>query len=98
MTLTETPEARVDLALEGMTCAACATRIERKLNKLEGVEASVNYATEQAAVRYDSDRVAVADLVGRSRPPAITLARRRTPAPPRIARARCARGSPSRSR
>ena len=46
-----------------MTCAACATRIERKLNKLEGVEASVNYATEQAAVRYDSDRVAIADLV-----------------------------------
>ncbi|MBA3380402.1 MAG: cadmium-translocating P-type ATPase [Actinobacteria bacterium] len=46
-----------------MTCAACATRIERKLNKLEGVEASVNYATEQAAVRYDAGRVAVADLV-----------------------------------
>ncbi|CAN5711393.1 hypothetical protein BH20ACT14_BH20ACT14_05510 [soil metagenome] len=63
MTATETPEARVELALEGMTCAACATRIERKLNKLEGVEASVNYATEQAAVRYDADRVAVADLM-----------------------------------
>ena len=64
MTQTQSPEARVELALEGMTCAACATRIERKLNKLEGVEASVNYATEQAAVRYDSDRVAIADLVG----------------------------------
>jgi len=63
MTVTEMPEARVELALEGMTCAACATRIERKLNKLEGVEASVNYATEQAAVRYDAGRVAVADLV-----------------------------------
>ena len=63
MTLTEAPEARIELALEGMTCAACANRIERKLNKLEGVEASVNYATEQAAVRYDSDRVAIADLV-----------------------------------
>ena len=63
MTRTEAPEARIELALEGMTCAACATRIERKLNKLEGVEASVNYATEQAAVRYDSDRVAIADLV-----------------------------------
>ncbi|MEX0850788.1 MAG: heavy metal translocating P-type ATPase [Gaiellaceae bacterium] len=62
---TATPEAetRVDLALEGMTCAACAGRIERKLNKLDGVEASVNYATEQAAVRYDADRVAVADLI-----------------------------------
>jgi len=58
------PEARVQLALEGMTCAACANRIERKLNKLDGVEASVNYATEQAAVRYDPGRVAVADLIG----------------------------------
>ena len=64
MTATETPEARVELALEGMTCAACATRIERKLNKLEGVEASVNYATEQAAVSYDANRVALADLIG----------------------------------
>ena len=58
------PEARVDLALEGMTCAACANRIERKLNKLEGVEASVNYATEQAAVRFDPERVSVTDLLG----------------------------------
>jgi Cu+-exporting ATPase len=64
MTATESPEARVDLALEGMTCAACATRIERKLNKLGGVQASVNYATEQAAVSYDADRVALADLIG----------------------------------
>ena len=63
MTATESAEGRVELALEGMTCAACATRIERKLNKLEGVEASVNYATEQAAVRYDADRVALADLI-----------------------------------
>ena len=59
----ETSNARVELALEGMTCAACATRIERKLNKLEGVEASVNYATEQAAVTYAADRVALEDLI-----------------------------------
>ena len=64
MTTTVEPDARVELALEGMTCAACANRIERKLNKLDGVEASVNYATEQAAVRYDAGRVAVADLIG----------------------------------
>ncbi|HUP31524.1 MAG TPA: heavy metal translocating P-type ATPase, partial [Gaiellaceae bacterium] len=57
------PRGRVDLALEGMTCASCATRIERKLNKLDGVEASVNFATEQAAVRYDPARVAVDDLI-----------------------------------
>ena len=43
--------AEVRLDLDGMTCAACAARIERKLNKLEGVEASVNFATEQATVR-----------------------------------------------
>src|SRR6188474_828444 len=64
VTTTVEPEARVQLALEGMTCAACANRIERKLNRLEGVEASVNYATEQAAVRYDAGRVALADLLG----------------------------------
>jgi Cu+-exporting ATPase len=61
---TERSEARTDLALEGMTCAACATRIERRLNKLEGVDASVNYATEQAAVRYDPTSVALDDLLG----------------------------------
>jgi Cu+-exporting ATPase len=48
---------RVRLEIEGMTCASCAARIERKLNKLDGVEASVNYATEQAAVEFDPARV-----------------------------------------
>jgi len=43
-------ESRVELAISGMTCASCANRIERKLNKLEGVTASVNYATEKATV------------------------------------------------
>ena len=42
----------VDLAITGMTCASCANRIERKLNKLDGVTATVNYATEQAHVSY----------------------------------------------
>lgn len=41
----------VELDITGMTCASCATRIERKLNKLPGVEATVNYATEKARVR-----------------------------------------------
>ncbi|WP_461157016.1 heavy metal translocating P-type ATPase [Saccharopolyspora tripterygii] len=40
----------VELAISGMTCASCANRIERKLNKLDGVAASVNYATEKAQV------------------------------------------------
>jgi Cu+-exporting ATPase len=43
---------QVELAITGMTCASCATRIERKLNKLDGVQASVNYATEKASVRF----------------------------------------------
>jgi len=44
--------AEVELALTGMTCASCANRIERKLNKLDGVVATVNYATEKARVTY----------------------------------------------
>jgi Cu+-exporting ATPase len=43
----------VELAITGMTCASCANRIERKLNKLDGVTASVNYATEKARVSYE---------------------------------------------
>jgi Cu+-exporting ATPase len=46
-----------------MTCASCATRIERKLNKLDGVEATVNFATEQASVSYDPASAAVDDLI-----------------------------------
>ncbi|OAN37557.1 heavy metal translocating P-type ATPase [Microbacterium sp. H83] len=47
MTLTATP---YDLEIEGMTCASCAARIEKRLNRMEGVSASVNYATEKAHV------------------------------------------------
>ena len=64
--MTETldqPRTRVRLVLEGMTCASCATRIERKLNKLEGVDASVNYATEQATVSYDPAQADVDELI-----------------------------------
>ena len=45
----------VDLAIGGMTCASCAGRIERKLNKLDGVTATVNYATEKASVDVAGD-------------------------------------------
>ena len=48
----EVPPATLDLAIGGMTCAACATRIEKQLNKLEGVEAVVNLAAEKAHRRY----------------------------------------------
>jgi Cu+-exporting ATPase len=53
---------QISLELEGMTCASCAARIEKQLNQLDSVEASVNLATEQASVRYDRARVSVDDL------------------------------------
>ncbi|NIL76255.1 MULTISPECIES: heavy metal translocating P-type ATPase [Rhodococcus] len=52
---------QVELVLGGMTCASCANRIERKLNKLDGVTATVNYATEKA--RVTSDGVPAEDLI-----------------------------------
>ena len=54
---------RVELPITGMTCASCANRIERKLNKLDGVTASVNYATEKARVEFDPGTVAAEQLV-----------------------------------
>jgi Cu+-exporting ATPase len=42
----------VELAIGGMTCASCAARIEKKLNKLDGVTATVNFATEKAQVSF----------------------------------------------
>ncbi|HUZ21265.1 MAG TPA: heavy metal translocating P-type ATPase [Acidimicrobiales bacterium] len=63
---TEATEAtdRVELAIEGMTCASCATRIEKRLNRLEGVAATVNFASEHAAVAFDPAHVSVDDLIG----------------------------------
>ena len=58
---------RLELPIEGMTCASCATRIEKRLNKLDGVEATVNYATENAAVHFDPSRVAPEDLIAGDR-------------------------------
>ncbi len=54
--------AEVELAIGGMTCASCAARIEKKLNRMEGVAATVNYATEKAKVTYE-DGVGVDDLI-----------------------------------
>ncbi|SDN90307.1 Cu+-exporting ATPase [Actinacidiphila guanduensis] len=53
---------RVELTIGGMTCASCAARVEKKLNRMDGVSASVNYATEKAKVEY-ADTVAVGDLI-----------------------------------
>ena len=46
----DAPVREIELAIGGMTCASCANRVERKLNKLDGVTATVNYATEKAKV------------------------------------------------
>ncbi|HKN56191.1 MAG TPA: heavy metal translocating P-type ATPase [Amycolatopsis sp.] len=62
MTTTHSTAARVELAIGGMTCASCAARVERKLNKVDGVRATVNYATEKAEVSYP-DTLSVQDLV-----------------------------------
>ncbi|MEV4993783.1 heavy metal translocating P-type ATPase [Streptomyces niveus] len=53
----------VELAIGGMTCASCAARIEKKLNRMDGVEATVNYATEKAKVSYRGEAVSVGDLI-----------------------------------
>ncbi|WP_344321363.1 heavy metal translocating P-type ATPase, partial [Streptomyces macrosporus] len=54
--------AEVELAIGGMTCASCAARIEKKLNRMDGVSATVNYATEKARVAYTGG-VTVEDLI-----------------------------------
>ncbi|WP_369267344.1 heavy metal translocating P-type ATPase [Streptomyces harbinensis] len=69
---------RVELAIGGMTCASCAARIEKKLNRLEGVTASVNYATEKATVSYGGE-VRVPDLIAVVEKTGYTAA---VPAPP----------------
>ncbi|MBF6263991.1 copper-translocating P-type ATPase [Nocardia farcinica] len=53
---------RIELEIGGMTCASCANRIEKKLNKLDGVTATVNYATEKARVDFTGD-IAPEDLI-----------------------------------
>jgi len=57
------PPDHVELPISGMTCASCANRVERKLNELDGVSASVNYALEQATVDYDPQAVAPQQLL-----------------------------------
>ncbi|MDW5594693.1 heavy metal translocating P-type ATPase [Conexibacter stalactiti] len=76
------PTEHVELPISGMTCASCANRIERKLNKLDGVAASVNYATEKATVDYDPATVAPQQLLDTVAAAGYAA---RLPAPPRAA-------------
>ena len=78
-TRSTTPPARIDLRLGGMTCASCAARIEKKLNRLDGVAASVNFATETATVRYDPATVTPEQMVATVEATGYTA---RLPAPP----------------
>ncbi|MYS38821.1 Cu+-exporting ATPase [Streptomyces sp. KhCrAH-43] len=72
--------AEVELAIGGMTCASCAARIEKKLNRMDGVTATVNYATEKARVSYDDGAgVSVQDLIATVERTGYTA---REPAPP----------------
>ena len=72
---------RIELAIGGMTCASCASRIEKKLNRLDGVNATVNYATEKATVTY-AGTVSADDLVATVEKTGYTA---RVPAPERTA-------------
>ncbi|MGW8974872.1 heavy metal translocating P-type ATPase [Streptomyces platensis] len=73
-----TAQGRVELAIGGMTCASCAARVEKKLNRMDGVVATVNYATEKAQVSYGGG-VSVGDLIATVERTGYTA---RPPAPP----------------
>ena len=75
--MSQTLRAHVDLPVDGMTCAACASRVERRLNGIEGVEASVNYASNVR--RWTTTR--------RASSPTTSSRRSRKPATPPISRA-----------
>ncbi|MDT0549060.1 heavy metal translocating P-type ATPase [Streptomyces lonegramiae] len=59
---TTAPTSQVELTIGGMTCASCAARVEKKLNRMDGVTATVNYATEKAKVTYGGD-TQITDLI-----------------------------------
>ncbi|WP_405523224.1 heavy metal translocating P-type ATPase [Streptomyces canus] len=76
--MTTTAAAETELAVGGMTCASCAARIEKKLNRMDGVTATVNYATEKAKVTH-AVGVSVQDLIATVEKTGYTA---REPAPP----------------
>ncbi|MDX8362563.1 copper ion binding protein, partial [Cytobacillus sp. IB215316] len=56
---------QIQLGITGMTCASCSTRIEKMLNKMDGVEANVNLAMESATIKYNADTVKPEDIVSK---------------------------------
>ena len=69
----------VELLIGGMTCASCAARVEKKLNRMDGVTATVNYATEKARVSFPAG-VTTGDLIATVEKTGYTAA---LPEPPR---------------
>jgi Cu+-exporting ATPase len=65
MSVTSSPASivEVELAVQGMTCGACAAKIQKELNEIPGIEAAVNYATESAMVAFDGDSVSEATVI-----------------------------------
>jgi Cu+-exporting ATPase len=87
--VTEKTPGRVELVIGGMTCASCAARVEKRLNKIEGVSATVNFATEKAAVSFPAE-VSSQDLIAAVERAGYTA----TPAePPRTAAAPATTGA-----
>ncbi|WP_405961141.1 heavy metal translocating P-type ATPase [Streptomyces sp. NBC_00024] len=78
------PVHEVELTIGGMTCASCAARVEKKLNRLDGVTASVNYATEKAKVTYPAG-LEVAELIATVVKTGYTAEEPPPPAPPEAA-------------
>ncbi|MGK3095111.1 heavy metal translocating P-type ATPase [Streptomyces sp. WAC01490] len=81
----------VELSIGGMTCASCAARIEKKLNRMDGVEATVNYATEKAKVIYRGEDVSVQDLISTVEATGYTA---QEPPPPDTERSEAAESEP----
>ncbi|MEU4084193.1 heavy metal translocating P-type ATPase [Streptomyces aureus] len=80
----ETPigtTSEIELSIGGMTCASCAARVEKKLNRMDGVTATVNFATEKAKVSYPAG-VQVADLIATVVKTGYTAEEPPPPAPP----------------
>ncbi|MGW0579886.1 heavy metal translocating P-type ATPase [Streptomyces sp. NPDC002920] len=75
------PASEVELSIGGMTCASCAARIEKKLNRMDGVMATVNFATEKAKVSYP-DGIEVADLIATVEKTGYTAEEPPPPTPP----------------
>ncbi|MFF2012305.1 heavy metal translocating P-type ATPase [Streptomyces sp. NPDC058195] len=79
-------DSTAELAIGGMTCASCAARIEKKLNRMDGVTATVNYATEKAKVSYRGEDLSVQDLIATVEKTGYTAEPVRAPEPPPTAR------------